>query len=208
MALVRGFVLAIIVIGTGAALPSCLFVKAPDAKPVVAEQVPLSPVPEIAMGDDIVRSPEGDMIASLPKDWMFLDVQDDVSDDLLAVAVNPDYTLSVVFSVIPQATSATEAYAAEGLRGLARIAFQKHLRKAAGSVSLVGTYTTTILGTRSFGQYAFSNGASTTRCAVFRSMLGHFYQCAVVPLTITNRDVPPDREQQAIFSSILATIQY
>lgn len=199
---------AMLVLGIGVAVPSCLFVKAPAPKPVVTEQAALSPVPEIAMGDDIVRSAQGDMIASLPKDWMFLDVHDDVSDDLLAVAVNPDYTLSVVFSVLPQASTTSEAYETEGLLGLARMAYQKHQRKAAGRVSLAESYSVSTFGTRMFGQYAFSNGTTTTRCAVYRSMLGNFYQCAVVPLTITSRDLPSDREQQAVFSSILATIQY
>ena len=208
MAIARRILLAVLVMVGSVSVPSCLFVKAPAPKPVATEQAPLSPVPEITMGDDIVRSAQGDMIASLPKDWMFLDVHDDVSDDLLAVAVNPEYTLSVVFSVLPQASTTREAYEAEGLLGLARMAYQKHQRKAAGRVSLKESYRVTTLGTRMFGQYAFSNGATTTRCAVFRSMLGNFYQCAVVPLTITSRDIPSEREQQAVYSSILATIQY
>ena len=208
MAIARRILLAVLVMVGSVSVPSCLFVKAPAPKPVATEQAPLSPVPEITMGDDIVRSAQGDMIASLPKDWMFLDVHDDVSDDLLAVAVNPEYTLSVVFSVLPQASTTSEAYEAEGLLGLARMAYQKHQRKAAGRVSLKESYSVTTLGTRMFGQYAFSNGATTTRCAVFRSMLGNFYQCSVVPLTITSRDIPSEREQQAVYSSILATIQY
>jgi hypothetical protein len=208
MAIARRILLAVLVMVGSVSVPSCLFVKAPAPKPVATEQAPLSPVPEITMGDDIVRSAQGDMIASLPKDWMFLDVHDDVSDDLLAVAVNPEYTLSVVFSVLPQASTTSEAYETEGLLGLARMAYQKHQRKAAGRVSLKESYSVTTLGTRMFGQYAFSNGATTTRCAVFRSMLGNFYQCAVVPLTITSRDIPSEREQQAVYSSILATIQY
>ncbi|MGA0833963.1 MAG: hypothetical protein ACO3QO_05535 [Candidatus Kapaibacteriota bacterium] len=208
MAIARRILLAVLVMVGSVSVPSCLLVKAPAPKPVATEQAPLSPVPEITMGDDIVRSAQGDMIASLPKDWMFLDVHDDVSDDLLAVAVNPEYTLSVVFSVLPQASTTSEAYETEGLLGLARMAYQKHQRKAAGRVSLKESYSVTTLGTRMFGQYAFSNGATTTRCAVFRSMLGNFYQCAVVPLTITSRDIPSEREQQAVYSSILATIQY
>lgn len=200
--------LLIVLVGVALALPSCLFVKAPDQQPTVAVEAPLSPLPEVAMGEDLIRSQNGDMIALLPKDWMFLDVHDDVSDDLIAVAVNPEYTLSVVFSVFPHAASSAEAFDKEGLLGLARSAYQKHVRKAAGAISLTGTYTVTDLGTRSFGLYAFSNGSSTSRCAVFRSSTGHFYECAIVPLNISGRTIPSDREQQAVFMSVLATIQY
>lgn len=190
-------------------VPSCLFVKAPEEKSA-NNDVELSPQPTIEMSDELVRSQAGDMIALLPNDWLYVDAKLEVSDDIIAVAVNPEYTLSVVFSRLPSGAAIKEAHEAEGLLGLARVAYNKHSRKTAGGTNLVGTYTRVELGTREFGLYAFNigEGAMRTRCAVFSSTLGHFYEFALVPLNITARDIPADPDQEAIFNSVLATIQY
>ena len=191
-------------------LTSCLFVKAPEQKGRIGDDADLSPLPEIQMGEDLVRTQEGDMIALLPEGWVFLDARSNVSDDIISVAVNPEYTLSAVFTEIPGGATTTDAFAAEGLLGLARTGFNKHARKSAGSVKLVGTYAIAEFGTRRFGTYSLSgaNGTSVTRCAVFASTIGHFYEFALVPLTVSGRDIPGDREQRAIFNSILTTVQY
>ncbi|HLP27748.1 MAG TPA: hypothetical protein VK147_03845, partial [Candidatus Didemnitutus sp.] len=74
-------------------VPSCLFVKAPEQKTDV-QNVALSPQPEIEMSDELVRTRAGDMIALMPKGWVFLDSKGDASADIVAIAVDPDYTLS------------------------------------------------------------------------------------------------------------------
>lgn len=191
-------------------LTSCLFVKAPEQKGQPVEDAPLSPLPEIAMSDELVRSLEGDMIALLPEGWLILDPEEGVSDHVITVAVNPEYTLSAVFSSIPDAGSTRQAFQDEGLLGLARMAFTQRTRRTAASVKLAGTYALTELGTRQFGLYAFTGPGGSMKCrsAVFTSTLGNFYEFSIVPTPISNRDVPADLEQQAIFNSILATIQY
>ena len=192
------------------ALTSCLFVKAPEQK-LVGETQQLSPLPEIEMSDEIIRTREGDMIALVPRGWLLIDPKEEVSDDILTVAVNPEYTLSAVFSGIPATASSQEQLGKEGLLGLARIAYTKHSRKTAGSVSLAGTYSIAELGTRRFGLYDFSsqNGLVRSRCAVFTSTTGNHYQFALVPINVSpSGEFVPDTLQQKIFRSILATIQY
>ncbi|HCN05871.1 MAG TPA: hypothetical protein DIS79_09640 [Bacteroidetes bacterium] len=205
--LIRSFVVA--AIAASLVLPSCLFVKAPEAK-VDVVNVALSPQPEIEMSDELVRTRQGDMIALLPKGWVFLDTKGETSSDVVAVAVDPDYTLSMVFSTVPSAESSKDQLDKEGLLGLARIAFAKHSRKTGGVAKLVGTYGTAELGPRKFGTYDFSTnaGSARTRCAVFTSSVGTHYEFALVPLTVSGKDVPPDAEIQRVFRSVLATIQY
>jgi hypothetical protein len=189
-------------------LGGCLWVKAPEQKPPTEDQS-LSPLPELVMGEEPVRTPEGDMIALLPEGWLLLDAKDQVSSDIVAVAVNPEYTLSAVFSLIPAAASTQESLDQEGLLGLARNSFNKHARKTAGTAKLLGTYAVAEYGVRQFGTYEFSTaGSLRTRCAVFTSTLGHNYEFALVPMNVAGRDVPPDVVQQQAFRSILATIQY
>ncbi len=201
--LVRASLLALVL------LPSCLFVKAPEQKPPVAEHEAPSPLPLLDMGDELVRSRSGDMIALLPKGWLFLDVGTTASEDIITVAVNPDYTLSAVFSTVPSAASFKDVLQTEGLLGLARVAFGIHARKSGGAVKLVDSYAVDTLGTRLFGTYSFSTtGSLRARCAVFTSTTGSHYEFALVPLASTGREIPADREQEQAFRSILATIQY
>ena len=190
-------------------VPSCLFVKAPEQKSDV-QNVALSPQPEIEMSDELVRTRAGDMIALMPKGWVFLDTKSDASADIVAIAVNPEYTLSMVVSSIPAAESSREQIQAEGLLGLARVAYQKHVRKSAGTSKLVGTYRIAELGARRFGVYDFSasGGALRTRSAVCTSSLGNSYEVSLVPLSVSGKDVPNSAEQERIFRSILATVQY
>lgn len=199
-------VLAIIVV---LVLPSCLFVKAPEQKTDV-QNVALSPQPEIEMGDELVRTRAGDMIALMPKGWVFLDAKGEASADIVAIAVNPDYTLSMVVSSIPAAESSREQVQSEGLLGLARVAYQKHLRKSAGTAKLVGTYRIAELGPRRFGLYDFSTtgGSHKIRAAVCTSSLGNHYEVSLVPLSVSGKDVPDVNEQDRIFRSIIATVQY
>ena len=189
---------------------SCLFVKAPKQDEGTGEEAPLSPQPQMAMGDELIRSPQGDMIALLPEGWQLLDTKTEVSDFVITVAVNPEYTLSAVFATIPPSGSTLQAVDDDGLLGLARVAFTQRSRKTAGAVDLVGTYSLAELGTREFGLYKFkpSAGSLTSRCAVFTSTLGNYYEFSLVPINVSGRDIPADADQHKVFSSILATIQY
>lgn len=191
------------------ALPSCLFVKAPQQTEDV-QHVALSPQPQIEMSDELVRTRAGDLIALLPRGWVFLDSKGEASADIVSIAVNPEYTLSMVVSSITHGESTREMTEEEGMLGLARVAYQKHVRKSAGAVKLIGTYRTAELGPRRFGLYDFAmaSGGLRTRAAVCTSTLGNHYEIALVPLTVSGKDVPDNATQEATFRSILATVQY
>jgi hypothetical protein len=202
-----GLAALFVVLGVG--LQSCLFVKEPEKKPEAVEHVETSPLPLLDMGDELVRSTAGDMIALLPKGWLFLDVSASTSDDVIVVAVDPEYKLSAVFSAVPPAASSKETLEKEGLLGLARVAFGMHQRKSGGAVQLVDSYAIDTLGVRRFGTYSFSTaGGKRTRCAVYTSTLANHYEFALVPLTGSGRELPSDQVQMQAFRSILATIQY
>lgn len=189
-------------------LTSCLFVK-PPKKDSDAENATLSPMPELEMSEELVRTPSGDMIALLPKGWLYLDARSEQSSEVIAIAVNPEYTLSAVFAALPGEAS-KEQLEKEGLLGLARLAYNKHVRKTAGTAKLVGTYSVAELGPRRFGLYDFtaSAGNQRTRCAVFTSSAGTHYEFALVPLTVTGKELPTDADIAKVFRSIIATIQY
>lgn len=187
----------------------CLFVKAPETK-VDVQNVDLSPLPEVTMGEEMVRTRSGDMIAMLPQGWVFLDSRSKSSADVVAVAVDPEYKISAVFSLISGSDVVPDSVERDGLLGLARRAYAKHVRKTGGAVQLSGTYSSVHVGTKHFGLYEFtsSGGALRTRCAVYTSSVGNNYQFSLVPLNVSGRENAPDAEIQRIFRSILTTIQY
>ncbi|MFP4528358.1 MAG: hypothetical protein ACLFQX_07390 [Candidatus Kapaibacterium sp.] len=197
-------ILSIVVLGAG-----CIVVKHPD-KPDVAPTVNLSPKPEIDMSDNLVRSERGDMIAFLPKGWFFIDVDMDVSSDVFAVAVNPDYTMGVVFSYIKSNDRTEQIVGKEGLLGLARLTFARHEQKTAGGVKLAGKYSEIEMGKNKFAQFKFAAnpGDMATRAAVFRSSIGNYYEFALSPMDIKGEKIPTDEEFDRIFRSVLTTIQY
>lgn len=190
-------------------ISGCIVVK---HKPVTDDvsTITLSPKPEIPMSDKLVRSKKGDIIAFLPQDWFFVNVEEKASADIFAVAVNPDYTLSAVFSSIRKNDITDSIVNKEGLLGLARTSLSYHENKTAGAVKQVGKYSLIQLGTMSFAKYYYSNssGALVSQTAVFKSSLNQYYEFAVIPMNITGKPLPSQVEIDKIFNSIVATIQY
>ncbi|MBI5324475.1 MAG: hypothetical protein HZB41_04265 [Ignavibacteriae bacterium] len=170
----------------------------------------LSPKPEIPMSDKLVRSKKGDIIAFLPVDWFFVNVEEKASSDVFAVAVNPDYTLSAVFSSIRKNDLTDSLVSKEGLLGLARTSLNIHENKTAGAVKQVGKYSLIQSGTMSFAKYNYSNssGALITQTAVFKSSINQYYEFALIPMNISGKPLPTQIEIDKIFNSIIATIQY
>ncbi|HEX3074826.1 MAG TPA: hypothetical protein VHP30_14530 [Ignavibacteriales bacterium] len=186
----------------------CIIVKndGGDDTPVVLN---LSPKPEIPMSDELVRSKKGDMIALLPQGWHYLNVEEDASSDIIAVAVNPDYNLSAVFSTIRNSDELDEVVTREGLLGLARQSLANHAKKTAGAVKQVGKYSTINMGSQSFAQYEFSNGSPLiTKAVVFISSIDEYYEFALIPMNVSGKPLPSQPEIDKIFRSILTTVQY
>jgi hypothetical protein len=190
-------------------LGGCFIVKE-EIEEDIAPSITLSPKPSVTMSETLVRSTNGDMIAFLPQDWFFVDLEDKVSSDVFAVAVNPDYTLSAVFSIIKKNDKTDELVTKEGLIGLARSSLQQKQKKSGDAVKLFGKYTIMNMGTLSFCKYNFSStsGALTAQSAVFVSSLKQYYEFSLIPMNVNGKHLPPQTDIDKIFSSVLTTIQY
>lgn len=196
---------------SAAVLSGCIIVKGLDGEQQAQASV-VAPKPVLPMSDELIRSESGDMIAFLPEAWFFMDVNDKVSSSVFAVAVNPEYTASLVFSELRKDDAIEEAFQKEGLIGVARASFQKRERKTAGLVKNAGGFDIRTLGTKQFGIYEYSDAGAgdvlPTRVAVFRSALGNFYECTLATLPFTGRKVPTTEDLEKIYQSVLATIDY
>lgn len=194
---------------TALLLSGCIIVKG-DGEEAGDQASAVSPKPLIPMSEELVRSEPGDMIAFLPSSWFFMDVADHVSPSVFAVAVNRDYTASLVFSELRRDDVLDEVYEKEGLIGVARASFQKREKKTAGLLQNTGGFDVRTLGTKHFGVYEYTGSGDVlpTRVAVFRSALGNYYECTLATLPFTGRTIPSNEEMEKIYLSVLATIDY
>jgi hypothetical protein len=190
-------------------ISSCIVVKE-EEKIETSSSVVLSPKPEIEMSDEIVRSKSGDMIAFLPKGWFLVDIRDRISSDVIAVAVNPEHSLSAVFSTIKISDQPENLLEKEGLMGLARVSLSRHEKKTSGSIRQVGKYLNVELGKNSFVKYDYSSsgGALITRAAVFVSSINQPYEFCIIPMEFTGKPIPPSDEIDKTFRSIMTSIRY
>lgn len=189
----------------------CLFVKQEVREEEEAPTPSLQVVkPEILMSDQIIRSKKGDMIAQYPQDWFLVDVEDKVNPDVFAMAVNSDYTLGAVFSVIRKSEKVDESVRKEGVIGLAKAAFDRRAKKSAGTVALVGGFSELKLGGLQFGRYQFTSQNKTlaSLAAVFVTESGQACEFDLIPMNITGKPIPDKLEIERIFNSILATVKY
>ena len=190
-------------------MTGCLIVKHPDTGDV-SPTMSLSPKPEMEMQGDPIRSKDGDMIAFLPKDWFLIDANKEASSDIIAIAVNPDYTLSAVFKNIRRNSLIDKTVEKESLLGLARFSFSHRQRKTGNAAKQIGKYTPIEMGTNKFVsyQYSVSGGALNASVMVFKSSLNKYYEFALIPMEINGKMLPDKKTVDKIFRSISATIKF
>lgn len=191
-------------------LSGCIIVKRDEPSDVAKPIDIASPKPTIPMSEKIARSESGDMIAFLPKDWFFVDLDDKTPSGVFAVAVNPSYTLSAVFSEVKSGPNVKKLVKKEGLIGLARSSLAVKRKKTSGAVEQVGKFTEINMGTLSFCKYKYVNPSYPlpASSAVFISLLDRHYEFALIPMERVGKQTPSQNEMDEIFRSILATIQY
>ena len=192
------------------AMSSCIVVIHEEQRTEIEPELNLSPKPLLRMSDNIVRSDKGDMIAFLPEGWFLVDVESKMNSDVIAVAVNPDYTLTAVFSHLRNNELVSETINKEGLYGLARLSLEKRENKTVGIVKQIGKYQTINMGSQEFVKYEYSStgGALIAKSAVFISTTGDYYEFSLIPVNVMNNIQPSIREVDEIFQSFLASINY
>ncbi|MCS7176085.1 MAG: hypothetical protein NZ960_00430 [Candidatus Kapabacteria bacterium] len=184
----------------------CLTWRIPERAPriVIFE---LTPEPGIPLNPDPVRSAQGDVLLFLPKGWFPLELGDKAPRGIVAVGVNPEYTLAVtVAKLYPRAPSDTARQ--YDLLELARQSFVRRQMKTAVGIRLIGDFAIVRVGQKAFATYRFAGVGRHVRVAVFVSLLGVAYEVALVPLLLRVIEPPPEEEQEQLFESILRALQF
>jgi hypothetical protein len=150
------------------------------------------------------------MISFIPDGWFLVNLEEDVSPNIIAVAVNPDYNISAVFSEIRSNAAVAETVEKEGLFGLARIAMAHRERKSGGNCKLFGKYQKINIGNQEFVKYQFTTtgGAILGRSAVFISSVGEYYEFGLIPMSVNNSPLPSSKDMEDFFNSFLTSIKY
>lgn len=191
---------------------SCIIVKEKD-EIIVKKSEPITakaPKPEVKMSNKTIRTPEGDMLALLPENWFFVEANESLSSEIFAVAVNPEYTLSAIFSKIKKNEENENIVKKEGLLGLARFCFSKQSQKAANNLNLVEKYEVNDLEYQKFCTFAYVREKDNAfgKSAVFISSINNYYEFSLVTLNISNNLNYDKNEFDKIYRSFLATLKY
>lgn len=189
---------------------SCIFVKKDITE--TDEYVSIEPIqkPSIIMGDEILRSDKGDMISLLPKDWFFVDLGNDTPPDVFAIAVNPDYSLSLVFSSVKINPILEDIYNQQKLFGIANYFFDRKQKKSLGGLIKSHTISTMKSSHMEFVIYKYRTKSQPIFSfnAVFKSESDNFYEISLIPLNLSGISMPSDFEMEKIFYSVLSTVKY
>ena len=194
-------------------LHSCIVVKENDTVKNVKYNegitYQLTPKPTIEMSDLLVRSDLGDMISLLPKDWILLKIDNNTNPDIFAIAVNKDYTLTAVFSIIRNTLSLEEAEK-DGIISVVKYSINKKKTKTGGSLDLFGNIDFINIGPYNYAKFntTVTGGVINSQTALFKSSLNNYYEFALIPIDIYGSKRPNQKETEEIFKSILTTIKY
>ncbi len=190
---------------------SCIIVKYDNEEEIeVEKEIDISPKPILELSNNMLRSEKGDMIAFLPKDWFLVDVEDKISKDVLYVAVNKSYNLSLIVSNLSHSNEYEKRIRDEGLYALAWYSFVKKENKSAGNIKQIGKYLPIKMGTKRFVKYEYAGGnaAAASQSAVFISTIGEYYEMTLLPMVVDYNAIPKQQEINDTFQSILAGVKF
>ncbi len=192
-----------IVICWGLLGAGCAIWRAPEVGGVRVQEIVL---PEIPLAAEPVRSALGDVLFFIPRGWFLADLGERIPSGMVAVAVNPDYTLALTLVLLQRASGDTAGQ--YDLLELARQSFARRQARTAGAVRLVSDLSIIRVGARSFAVYRFGRGPRHVRVALFVSSIGSVYEVALVPLSVRPIDPPGEEECERIFEGVLRAVQF
>lgn len=199
----------ILIISSAFYFNSCIFVK---PKTQVEEEVTIEMLqkPQIEMSDDALRSPRGDMICLIPKGWFFTDLSDDTPKDVFAIAVNPEYTLSIVFSSYQSNEMLEDIYKQQHMIGLANASFDRKQKRTGGSLIKFDKIYTINSNNLEFAIYHYRTRTQPLNAftAIFKSSMNIIYEVTIIPMNLSGITLPTEDEMNKIFNSIISTIRY
>lgn len=191
-------------------LSSCIIVKVKVPDEEFSKEFTLLPKSTIPISDESIRSDKGDMIAFLPVGWHLIDTENKEPSNVFAVAVNQEYTLSIVFSKLTNKIDVTHTLKTEGLLGVAIKCFETKKIKSLNNIRLIGDYEPLKNGLHKFYVYKYENLSNKLRgkSAIFVTPLYEVYEFSLIELDLKEKPNFSEAEFDKLFLSILNTIRF
>lgn len=191
-------------------LVGCIIVKEKVPDEEFTTEFTILEKPSIPIGDEAIRSERGDMIAFLPNGWFFVDTEDKAPSSVFAIAANPEYSLSIVFSRLTNKIDVIGTIRNEGLLGIAKRSFELKQIKSLNSVRLVGNFEPIKNGTQKFYVFKYENISNNLfgKSAVFVTPLNEVYEYSLLQIDATEKNSITQTEFDNIFFSVLSTIRF
>ncbi|MCX7909392.1 MAG: hypothetical protein N2560_07745 [Ignavibacteria bacterium] len=189
---------------------SCIIVKEKVPDEEFSSEFTLLSKPTVPIGDIAIRSERGDMIAYLPQGWFLVDLEEKAPTNIFAVGVNPDYTLSIIFSRLTNKLDVVEILKEQGLLGLATKSFEIKQLKSLNNIKLLGNFEPIKNGTQKFYIFKYQNLTNKLvgKSAIFVTPLSEVYEFALIQLDFKEQPTISESDFDNIFNSVLSTIKF
>jgi hypothetical protein len=190
-------------------LSSCVVVKYDKKQQEAPQMIELSPKPQITMSNQVVRSDFGDMIAFLPEDWFFVDLEDS-RKNVFSTAVNQDYSLSLVFDELTKTDDLKRIIKNRDYSELGKFSLDEQKNRSNSRLTQINYFQEFQIGELKFITYytTSTSGALLSRSAVFITEFGNCYRMTLLPMDILGKPIPSIDQMDVIFESILTTVKY
>ena len=141
----------------------------------------LPPAPytaSVPLTGQVVHSPDGDMIATIPQGWILLDTENKVEASKILVFTDTSYSGVVFFSVFPTTPGLLADVQQDGIEVAARKSYERLKAKTHSSAVLISSFVTFGVDDRPFCSYEYTTDHNKTRNRVVVFYSGkHFYEC-------------------------------
>lgn len=190
-------------------LSSCIIVKYDKKQQEAPQKIELSPKPQITLSNQVVRSEFGDMIAFLPEDWFFINLEDS-RENVYSTAANKDYSLSLVFDELRKTDDLKRIIKSKNYEELGKFSFEDQKNRSSSNLTQVNLFQEIQIGELKFMTYytTSTSGALVSRSAVFITEFGNCYRMTLLPMDIIGKPIPSLDQMDLIFESILTTVKY
>lgn len=187
---------------------SCFIVIYPE-KSDIAQELKLTPKPELEMSDELIRSPKGDIISLAPIGFFLMDLNSKLENNVFSALVNSKYNAAIVFSEFITNEQTEKVFQEGGLIALARLSFDKRKNNSDAEPEMAGKYQIIKIGDLEFASYSYTtNKVVNAKTAICRSRIGNIYEISVMPMLVNNNPIPEQIDIDKTFLSVLASIKY
>ncbi len=154
----------------------------------------------------IVHSPDGDMIASIPEGWILLNTQNRAGENTILVLVDTNYSGVMFFERVPQSSPLP---AENPLEAAARRSFERVKARTRDAASLSSSYQTFGVNGREFCSYEYSadRHRSENRVVVFTTGK-HVYECVATQLSTDDKPMMRFADLCSVQQSLVDSIRW